>query len=87
MSAELTPSEEIILGWKKISEMAVTLSLPQGCSTDADCPEGYVCKDGVCIPMGGAGFPVGWLLLGGSAVAAAFLILTRKKSTPKEKKK
>lgn len=78
----LEPSEVIIAGWKRVSQTTVDLQLPVLCATDADCPEGYICVNGVCVPK--EGFPWTWLAIGGTAAAAAVLIISAKQ---KEKKK
>jgi len=43
------------------------------CTIDADCPEGYVCKDGKCVKKA---FPWEWLAIGGAVVAGSIMILT-----------
>ena len=79
MSASIAPSEVIIEGWKQVAEMITTLSPPiVECLIDADCPEGYVCKNGVCVKKG-APLSLGWLLFGGGAAAAAAIIISRRK--------
>jgi len=82
-SVRLEPSEVIIAGWKRVSQTTVGLQLPVLCSIDDDCPEGYVCENGVCVRKG-TPFPWGWLAVGGGAAAAALLIISAKQ---KEKKK
>jgi hypothetical protein len=59
-------------------EVFMESGIPSSCLIDGDCPEGYVCRDGVCVPKE-AGVPWGWLLLGGGAVAVAFIVLNKKK--------
>jgi hypothetical protein len=86
----IEPSEIIIEGWKNIAETIFDMLLPIGCQTDEDCPEGYVCRNGVCVPEGGVGgFPWAWLAVGGGALAAIALIISAqkpKKPPPKTKK-
>ncbi len=59
------------------------------CSIDADCPEGYICQDGVCveakIPTPGAN----WLpiLIGGGVLVAAVALGGKKPAGKKAKKK
>jgi hypothetical protein len=75
----LSPSEEEIEGWKLLDTKIVTLSLPTiECSTDADCPEGYVCVGGVCVKKK-AGLPLAPFALGGAAAVGIILISSRKK--------
>jgi len=55
--------------------------IPETCSIDSDCPEGYVCKDGKCVKK--EAFP--WLpvvLIGGGVAIAA---LATKKTSGKGK--
>jgi len=51
---------------------SVTSVVPPECSVDADCPEGYVCVDGVCVPEEEVEkkFPWGWVALGAGAIVA-----------------
>jgi len=82
----LIPSEEEVAGWFLLDEKVVTLT-PTGvppippippiyCTVDADCPPGYVCKDGVCVKKEDYGL----LVLAGLVAAGVVL-------APKEKKK
>jgi uncharacterized repeat protein (TIGR02543 family) len=79
----LTPM--LVAGWGySLAEFTITLQPPViACSTDTDCPEGWLCKDGVCVPKGGV--PWGWIALGGAGVAAVAIITSKKKK--KEPKK
>ena len=79
----LSPSEQIIAGWKRLAEASASLVLSIACRTDVDCPEGYVCRDGVCVKMGGE-FPWG-LLVGGAAIAGIAVVASRKKKPPEKK--
>lgn len=69
----LEPSEVIIAGWKRVAQTTVDLLLPTiECSTDEDCPEGYVCENGVCVKKEGA-FPWTWLMIGGAAAGVILI--------------
>jgi len=53
------------------------------CRNDADCPEGYECKSGVCVKKGAA-FPWQWLAIVGAAIAGVLLLIPKPKKA-KEK--
>lgn len=79
ISTSLEPSEVIIGGWKRVATIKATLIPPTiECSTNADCPEGYVCVNGMCVKKG-AGLPLAPLALGGAAAVGIILISSRKK--------
>ena len=62
---------------------------PVACSVDADCPEGYKCDKGVCVPVKPP-VPWGWILAIGAIIAAIALWPTKKpteKPTEKKEKK
>jgi hypothetical protein len=83
----LTPSEEEIADWGLLDTKIVILT-PKGaaCQVDSDCPEGYICKDGVCVKAEEAGaFPWGLLAAGGLGAAALVLLIPKEK--PEEKPK
>jgi hypothetical protein len=69
-------------GWgNPLAEFIVTLQPPTvACSTDADCPEGYVCSGGVCVPLEGE-FPWGYVALGAAAVGIILLATSRKEKS------
>lgn len=46
-----------------------TIEIPPECEIDADCPEGYVCVGGVCVPE--EKFPWAPVIIGAGAVIAA----------------
>lgn len=88
----LIPSEEEVRGWKRLTEYTITLTPtgvepppppPPTCETDADCPEGYVCKDGKCVKKEVA-FPWQWFAIGGAAIAGVILLIPKPKKV-KEK--
>lgn len=59
---------------ERVDERDFAISLiGAACEIDADCPEGYVCKNGVCVPEGEPGkFPVlPVVLIAGGVIAAA----------------
>jgi hypothetical protein len=58
---------------------------PELCSTDADCPSGYKCVNGICVPEEEAGeFPWALALAGGLGLVA--LILLAKPEVPPSRK-
>jgi len=75
-------------GWgDPLAEVTILLAPPgaQTCSIDADCPEGYLCKDGLCVRKEAGEFPWIWLLVGGLGAAGAAIILSVLKKEPKNK--
>jgi len=80
-SIEFTLTPPVTGGWEEIGEMEFEL-IPEGfiptCSVDADCPEGYVCKDGKCVKKE-AVFPWKWLAIAGAAIAGVILLIPRPK--------
>ncbi|TET41947.1 MAG: hypothetical protein E3J60_03455 [Dehalococcoidia bacterium] len=71
----LAPSTEVVSGWKLLDSKTITLSPPtMECSADADCPEGYVCEDGVCVPK--AGFPWIPVAIGAAVIGGVILIIS-----------
>ena len=74
----LVPSEIIIANWKRVAQTTVALLGPAlACSTNADCPEGYVCINGECRRTGTSRLP--WIIAGASAAAAAAILLIKPK--------
>lgn len=53
-------------------DLCSTVELPPTCKTDADCPEGYVCVNGVCVPKEEVEkkFPWGPVAIGAGALVA-----------------
>lgn len=71
--------------WKLTKQNATECGyVPPVCSVDADCPVGYVCKDGKCVKK--AAFPWQWVAIGGAAIAGVILLIPRPKKA-KEKVK
>jgi PKD repeat protein len=62
-------------------QFSVLVQAPPQCVVDSDCPEGYECLNGVCVPVGEGAPKVSWpLLVGGGAVAlGVILLLTKEK--------
>jgi len=58
---------------------AVVPPPPPACKTDADCPPGYVCINGVCVPEKEKKFPWGWIAIGGAGLAALVLLAPENK--------
>ena len=56
-------------------QAAVPIPPPVVCSVDADCPEGYVCQNGVCVKKEEE---IPWALLGIGALALIALAPKRK---------
>ena len=59
-SGIITVTPTLLAEWKKLGSYTLTVKptvepppppppVPETCSVDADCPEGYVCKDGKCV--------------------------------------
>lgn len=81
----------IIFGWIELATISLAVAVsglpppPPTCETDEDCPEGYVCVDGVCIPEEAKKeFP--WLpvaLIGGGVVVAIAAATKPKKKVAK----
>ena len=44
---------------------------------DADCPEGYICRDGKCVKKE-VPFPWQWLAIGGAAILGVILLIPKK---------
>lgn len=86
MSIPLEPSEVIIGGWKQVAAMTTGLTPPTiECSTDADCPEGYVCVNGMCVKKE-AGLPwVPFAVGGAAAVGIIIYAVSGKKGKKTEK--
>jgi len=85
LSVPLEPSEIIIAGWKTVSEMTATIKPPTiECSIDADCPEGYVCVNGMCVKKGAAS----WVpfAVGGAAAVGIIIYAGSKEKGRKIKK-
>jgi Cys-rich repeat protein len=62
----------------------ITATPPIVCSTDADCPEGYICKDGVCVKKEQTWWQkYWWAVAAGGASALAALGLTKKRNEEK----
>ena len=62
--------------------IAIVISLPAECGSDEDCPSGYVCVEGNCIPESAPplnGLPWKWIGIGGAAVLAAILLIPKGK--------
>jgi Cys-rich repeat protein len=87
ISIPLEPSEVIVAGWKTVSEMTVTLKPPtMECLTDADCPEGYVCVNGMCVRKE-AGVPWVPFAVGGAVAVTAIIIYAGSRKKGEETKK
>jgi len=79
----LIPGTGEIDRWKLVDTKTITLTVPTiECSTDADCPEGYICVGGLCVPK--EGFPGTWLAIGGATALAAVLIISAKQKGKKK---
>ena len=68
--------------WQLLDSRSITIigGVTRECSVDADCPEGYVCVNGICVPKEKAGFP--WVpvaLAGGAAIVIAAAATKKKK--------
>jgi len=87
-----TPTENLTATWKffvspsgkpgaaftKQFESVVYVKAPQGCLLDSDCPEGFVCVDGDCVPLTqkSSNWPI---FVGAAAVGVgALYLLTRR---------
>lgn len=76
ITVTLAPGTGEVAQWKLVDTKTITLIIPTtACLTDADCPEGYVCMDGVCVKKE-AGFPWAALGIGGAAVAGIALVIS-----------
>jgi hypothetical protein len=81
LTITLAPSTEEVSQWKLLDTMIITLKIPTiACLIDADCPEGYICDNGICVPKGG--FP-SWLLGSAAAAGVILLVISRKKAKGK----
>lgn len=62
--------------------LCVATTIPPECTTDADCPEGYVCVNGKCVPkeeIEVKKFPWAPVLIGGGAAIAIIGLATAKR--------
>lgn len=64
--------------------IAIVTTLPAECGEDADCPAGYVCVDGKCVPESVPPPPNGkipwlWIGIGGAVAAVLAAVLLRPK--------
>lgn len=88
---DITPSEAIYAGWNGLRTVQLTIGpLVADCSVDSDCPEGFKCENGICIPVGEDGeFPWTWIAIGGAsaAVVGAVVIASRRGKKPQKKRK
>jgi Cys-rich repeat protein len=85
MLVPIKPSEVIIEGWKQVATITATLSpLTMECSTDADCPEGYVCENGVCVKKE-TGLSLVPFAVGGAAALAVIIVASSRKKEQKGK--
>jgi hypothetical protein len=76
ITVTLAPGTGEVAQWKLVDTKTITLIIPTiTCSIDADCPEGYLCMDGVCIKKE-AGFPWAALGIAGAAIAGTILIIS-----------
>jgi len=68
--------------WSKVEEKVFVIQ-PVGpsCETDTDCPPGYVCVDGHCVPEAALPpeIPWMWIGIGGASVLAAILLIPKGK--------
>ena len=84
VTVTLAPLGGEVAGWKLLDTMRVTLAPPEiSCSVDADCPEGYVCRDGKCVKK--TAFPWQWLAIGGAFITGVILLIPRPKKAVKKK--
>lgn len=85
-SCELYSSDGELLDSKDKLIARVTI-LPAECGTDDDCPDGYVCVNGECVPEsapppppnGEFQIPWMWIGIGGAAILAAILLIPKGK--------
>jgi len=57
-------------------QFSVLVETPPQCVVNADCPEGYECLNGICVPVGNGGAAPSWpLIVGGVAITAGVLLL------------
>lgn len=86
LEVSLEPSDIIFAGWKRVAQTTVALLGPAlACSTDSDCPEGYVCINGECVRKGTGTSRLPWIIAGASAAAVGIvLVTTREKPKPKK---
>ena len=84
VTVTLAPLRGEVAGWKLLDTMRVTLAPPEiSCSVDADCSEGYVCRDGKCVKK--TAFPWQWLAIGGAFITGVILLIPRPKKAVKKK--
>jgi len=84
VTVTLAPLGGEVAGWKLLDTMRVTLAPPEiSCSVDADCSEGYVCRDGKCVKK--TAFPWQWLAIGGAFITGVILLIPRPKKAVKKK--
>ena len=84
VTVTLAPLGGEVAGWKLLDTMRVTLAPPEiSCSVDADCSEGYVCRDGKCVKK--TAFPWQWLAIAGAAIAGVILLIRKPKKAVKKK--
>ena len=68
--------------WKEVGKVTAVIHVSGGvvpCATDSDCPEGFKCVDGICVPSEPGGeFPWVWVGVGVAAVGG-IAVLSKKK--------
>lgn len=81
LTITLVPSTGEIAQWKLVDIKEVTLTIPiMECSIDADCPEGYICENGICVKKGVS--PLIPIAIAGAAIGG-IIIATKKKREKK----
>ena len=75
----------LVGGWKELGSLTTLIVTipgeppPVECSIDSDCPEGYVCQDGICVKeVKASAFPWIPVALGVGAAVVAAAALTKK---------